>query len=488
MKTVVCGGGIGGMISALYENAVGHNVTILEKKPRLGGRLAYHDRGSYKVDEGPTIVLLPDIINSILKELDLQDRISMTRINPLYPMHFQDGTTLLKMSGIEQQQQELMRFSAKDADAFPSYMKDMEDRFNIGSASFLGRPFLKKKDFWTGKNIQHLIRLKAYQSVKKQVKSYFKDKRVQEAFMLQTLYIGGAPDATPAMYSLVPFSEHFHGIWYVNGGYARLAEVLQEAIEERGIEVRTGTSVNGLTLSENNSHASAVQVNEEEIAADRFIMNGEFPSVEKMVHKRQVRSYEPSSGCLLLYFGLNKPLDTNHVHSFYMGGSLDKHMQSVFKDKKLEEDPSFYVFQPSLIDASLAPEGHAVAYVLVPVPSAGHVTRQEYLAYAENIKQKLIDRVDANLTDKIVWSHVRTPHEAKMDGLFQGGSFGIAPTLFQSGVFRPQVKPFEIDNVYAVGASVHPGGGIPIVMQGAKVLNELLRDEEIGDSSLQSAT
>ncbi|WP_444685656.1 phytoene desaturase family protein [Alkalicoccus luteus] len=488
MRTIICGGGIGGMISALYENQAGHEVILFEKKPRLGGRLAYHDRGNYKIDEGPTIVLLPDMINTILEELNLQDRIAMTRINPLYPMHFQDGSTLLKMSGVEQQQQELERFSKKDAAAFPAYMTDMEERFKIGSASFLGRAFVKKKDFWTGRNIQHLLRLKAYQSVKKQVKTYFKDKRVQEAFMLQTLYIGGAPDATPAMYSLVPFSEHFHGIWYVDGGYARLAEVLQEAMEERGIVIRTGASVNGLRMSEDELHAEAVQVNGEEIACDRVIMNGEFPAVEKLVRKRQVRNYEPSSGCLLLYFGLNKPLQTEHVHSFYMGKSLDEHMQSVFKNKKLEEDPSFYVFQPSLIDASLAPEGHAVAYVLVPVPSAAHVTRQEYLDYAENIKEKLIERVDAGLLEKTEWSHIRTPHEAKMDGLFQGGSFGIAPTLFQSGVFRPQVKPFEIDNVYAVGASVHPGGGIPIVMQGAKVLNELLRDEEIGDSSLQPAT
>ncbi|MGB6408615.1 MAG: phytoene desaturase, partial [Planococcus donghaensis] len=77
----------------------------------------------------------------------------------------------------------------------------------------------------------------------------------------------------------------------------------------------------------------------------------------------------------------------------------------------------------------------------------------------------------------VEWMEVRTPSEAEAFGLFKGGSFGIGPTLFQSGVFRPQVKPFKTDGLYAVGASVHPGGGIPIVMQGAKLLAEQIQGD-----------
>ena len=72
---------------------------------------------------------------------------------------------------------------------------------------------------------------------------------------------------------------------------------------------------------------------------------------------------------------------------------------------------------------------------------------------------------------------VRTPQDAEAFGLFKGGSFGIGPTLRQSGVFRPQVKPDDTDNLYAVGASVHPGGGIPIVMQGAKLLADRIHSD-----------
>ena len=85
------------------------------------------------------------------------------------------------------------------------------------------------------------------------------------------------------------------------------------------------------------------------------------------------------------------------------------------------------------------------------------------------------------LKDAIEWMEVRTPADAETFGLFRGGSFGIGPTLLQSGVFRPQVKPFDVEGLYAVGASVHPGGGIPIVMQGAKLLAEQIERDSLSE-------
>jgi phytoene desaturase len=475
VKTLIVGAGIGGMVTALYERMAGHEVLMFESKSRLGGRLAYHERGEYRVDEGPTVVLLPDMIKDILEELGLSERVEFIQIDPLYPLHYPDGSKFLKWSNKEKQKKEIEKFFPGESGGFDKYMNDMRERYNDGKASFLDHAFLQRREFWTMGNIKTLMKLKAYQSVRKQSRKYFKSTRLQEAFALQTLYIGGSPGQTPAIYSLVPFSEHEHGIWYVKGGYAKLAEVLAEALEERGVEVRTHSRVSEIVTK--GTEATGCIVNGEEIEGDRIILNAEFPAAEKLMPEPPKKTYKPSSGCLLFYFGLNKPLDTDHVHNFYIGESLDNHMNDLFVNHRLSNDPAFYVFNPSLIDETLAPRGHGVAYVLVPVPAADKVSRQEYITYAGKIRELLIERTDADLNEKIEWEHIRTPYEAELDGLYQGGSFGIAPTLFQSGVFRPQVKPFSYSNVYAVGASVHPGGGIPIVMHGAKVLSEILRSE-----------
>ncbi|TVP82783.1 MAG: phytoene desaturase [Alkalicoccus sp.] len=482
MKTIIAGGGIGGMITALYENKSGNEVILFEKKSSTGGRLAYHRHGEYKVDEGPTVVLLPDMIKDILEELGLQSRVEMQRIDPLYPLHFPDGTTFLKWSSTEKQKEEISRLFPGEEKNFDKYMADMETRFTEGKEAFLTKAFLTRRSFWTPKNVKTLWKLRAYQSVRKQAAAYFRHPKLQDAFSLQTLYIGGSPSETPAIYSLVSFSEHAHGIWYVKGGYAGLAEVLTEAMEERGITVRTNSEVEALVTD--GTRCTGVKVDEAVENADRVVLNGEFPLAEKLVREPS-RSYKSSSGCLLFYFGLNEPLDTEHVHNFYMGENLDNHMNDVFKKYRLNRDPSFYVFNPSLIDSSLAPEGHGVAYVLVPVPAGRHITRKEYQDYATLIKRKLIEKVDINLELKTVWEHVRSPYEAKIDGLFSGGSFGLAPSMSQSGIFRPQVKPFAYNNVYAVGASVHPGGGIPVVMQGAKILSQVLKEDAAEQAAFQ---
>ncbi|QKS71007.1 phytoene desaturase [Paenalkalicoccus suaedae] len=482
MKTAIIGGGIGGLVTALYEVLDGNDVTIFEQRDKLGGRLSYHQQGAYKVDEGPTIVLLPEMITSILEQIGItEDDIQFERIDPVYPLHYKDGMTFLKWSNKEKQMEEMTRLFPQDVEAYKQYIKDMNDRFTVGKPAFLDRAFIDKKTFWTKSNVKTLVKLKAYQTVRQQVKKYFESERLQESFALQTLYIGGAPEQTPAIYSLVSFSEHEHGVWYVKGGYARLAEVLAEAVEKHGITVHLNTKVDELVVDE--QEAVGVRIENTLYSFDRFVLNGDFPNMEGLVRKQKKRAYNPSSGCLLMYMGLNEPLATEHVHQFYMGDRLDEHMKQLFDEQRVPTDPSFYVFNPSLIDSTLAPKGHGVAYVLVPVPSASKVTKEQLYQLGEEMMERLEQRVDPAIRSKIVWKHVRTPHDQQLEGLFDGGSFGIAPTLFQSGVFRPQIKPFSLQNVYAVGASVHPGGGIPIVMQGAKLLADLLQEEKVAQKA-----
>ncbi|WP_416149617.1 phytoene desaturase family protein [Salipaludibacillus sp. HK11] len=477
MKTAIIGGGVGGMITALYLNQKGENVTIFEREQRLGGRLAFVGQDGFKIDEGPTIILLPEMIRDILQEVNVDlDKIDMVQIDPMYPLHYRDGTSFIKWSDPDKQKQEIETHFPGESEHFSNYMNDMASRFEKGKVAFLDETFVQKRSFWTQKNIKTLVKLKAYQTAKKQTQKYFGEKKLQEAFSLQTLYIGGAPEQTPAIYSLVSFSEHEHGIWYLKGGYAHLVDILTEELKNRGIVINYGANVDDINLE--SSRATSLIVKGKKYSFDRFILNGDFPIAEKLITKKPSRKYTPSSGCLLIYLGLEGKLNTNHVHQFFMGESLDQQMEEILVDKKLPKDPSFYLFHPSLIDNTLAPAGKSVAYMLIPVPTAKEIIRSEYIALAEQMLNELKQRLEPDLDAKIIWKQIRTPYESRREGLFEGGSFGIAPTLFQSGVFRPQVKPFNYENVYAVGASIHPGGGIPIVMQGAKNLSQFLDEED----------
>lgn len=483
MKIAIIGGGVGGLMGALYLTQQGFDITIFEKEQKLGGRLAMVERDGFRIDEGPTIVLLPEMFKDLLEQAGIpQDSYELLLCDPLYSIRFPDGKVYTKYPDIERQAAEVARVFPGEEEGFLRFMVEGRERFEIGKSAFLEHSFVQKKDFWTPGNVKNLLKLKPQQSVKKLMANYFKDERLQLAYTLQALYIGGDPFNAPAMYSLVPFSEHEHGVHYLKGGYGSLIPVLEAELRKRAnLTVRTGCPVESIIIE--NGEAKGIETAAGTECYDTVVYNGDFPTIENLLPEKRSKKFIPSSGCVLLYFGLDKIYQDVNVHQFFIGDSYAGHMADVFKDKKKPENPAFYTFHPSKIDDTLAPEGKGVLYVLVPVPAGTDIDWQSETEWIDEIIERMEQLAFPDLKSSVEWMEVRTPSEAEAFGLFKGGSFGIGPTLFQSGVFRPQVRPNNLKNLYAVGASIHPGGGIPIVMQGAKLLAEQIQRDFTNEGS-----
>lgn len=480
MKIAIIGGGIGGMVSALLLQKNGYEVSIYEQKEKLGGRLTHVQQDGYTIDEGPTIVLLPDILKEMLESCGISsDELPLYRCDPMYQMVFSDGSTYTKHASMSKQLAYMEEAYPGEGENLERFLHDMKNTFQVGVPMFLDRDFIKKRDFLTANNVYTLWKLKAYENTRKLAKRYFAHPNLQEAYSFQTLYIGGNPFTTPAIYNLIAFSEHEHGIWYLQGGYHSLVPLLEKKLKQAGVTIHYQTKVTSLEVKE--QQVVGLHTPHTYIPYDMIVTNGDYPVSEKLLPSPfQKKQFEASSGCYLLYIGLKHLYKDIPVHRFVMSQDTKQHMDEVFKDKKIPTSPSIYTFNPSLIDDTLAPANHSVLYALVPVPS-GVDLDWETEPFKEQILTRLENSGFTNLKKQIEWIQIRTPQQAEQDGLFQGGSFGLAPTLLQSAAFRPQIKPTSLENFYAVGASVHPGGGIPIVLKGAK----LLVDTIIQDSRSQ---
>ncbi|MGI8386153.1 phytoene desaturase family protein [Robertmurraya sp. P23] len=476
MRVAIIGGGIGGLTTALLLSQKGINVTIYEKSDKLGGRLAFEGNDEFRIDQGPTIVLLPDMIKTILSEGGISpSAYKLLKCDPLYKIHFSDGSTYTKYSDRLKQEKEIAKMFPEDVEGFNQFITDMKTRFQLGKIHFLEKPFLSFQEFWNYRTIMLLAKLKTYRSVYKELSTYFTNEKLRISYALQTLYIGGNPFTTPAIYSLVSFSEHDHGIYYLQGGYASLVAVLVEELRKRKVNIYTSCHVEQIISSGNK--AEYLVVNGRKEIYDSYIINGDFPVEQKKLLNRE-RSFTPSSACLLIYLGLSKTFEPSSLHQFFIGDDFARSMKEIFEEETIPHSPSFYTFYPSAIDSTLAPLGKSVLYTLVPVPAGDHIDWDiEASKLVDRIIEKMNHKGFPGIRAHIEWSKVRTPADAMREGLYKGGSFGIAPTLFQSGMYRPQVKPFHEKNIFAVGASIHPGGGIPIVMQGAKLLVDYICDE-----------
>lgn len=488
MNAAIIGGGIGGMTTALMLAGRGVSVTIYERSDRLGGRLAYQEGGEFRIDRGPTIVLLPETILEVLAECGIgREELELLPCDPMYRIHYADGTAFNKWRSMAKQVEEIRNvFSKEEGEGFERYMNDMGDLFRRGKKAFLERTFLRKRDFYTVRNLGLLAKVRAYRSVRDIASRYFRSEKLRDAFSLQTLYIGGAPFQVPGLYTLLPYAEHAFGVWYLKGGNASLAGVLEKELRRQGVTIHLNHAVTELIVEGKN--CTGLVSGGERRMHDAVVYNGDFPGMASLLPKRQAkatpfgrhrgREYVPSSGCLLLYIGTNRRWPASETHQFFLSASLTEGLREVFEKGMLPAEPSFYVFNPSRIDEDAAPPGKSVLYVLVPVPSGEGI---DWSSEAGPLADCVLEQAEARgfegLRDSIEWLDMRTPDDARRDGLYRGGSFGIAPILSQSALFRPQVVPYPIAGLYAVGASLHPGGGIPIVMQGARLLVNQMEKE-----------
>ena len=479
-QVYIVGGGIAGMMSALILERHDYQVTILEKSQQLGGRLAYRSNGKYKIDRGPTVMLLPHMHREVfsLAQLDF-DQLAITRCDPAVTIDFADGEKFIKYSDHEQQKTYFAQHYPEDFVGFEHYLTDMRQLYQQGEKLLLTKPLPTIASIMNKPTLQLLKDMQLQQSTRHFLKNYFTNDHLLDAYSLQTLYIGGGPTVAPSLYALIGFSEHEHGVWYLQGGYAGLVEYLTKKLERRGVKIYYNQTVE--SVERRGKMIIKLHTATESFACDHVIFNAEYPKIAPILNQKN-KGYTPSNGCVTIYLGLNRQYPQKAVHSFYLPKNFAILFAKLFKKQQLPQTPAIYVFNPSVIDDTLAPSGHSSLYILVPVPSQTATIDWDDTQFKHDFVQQILEQVEQagflGLQTAIEWQEVLTPADCEREGLYRGGSFGIAPNLWQSGPFRPQAAIQPFTNAYAVGASTHPGGGIPVVMQSAKIAcEELLKKD-----------
>ncbi|WP_368915350.1 phytoene desaturase family protein [Exiguobacterium acetylicum] len=476
MKIGFVGAGVGTLHAALLLTArhPGVEITIFEKEAHVGGRLRSVDfESGGRIDEGPTIVLMPGKLKEQLAEAGVTG-VKLERVDPLYDLHFDDGTVVTKVSDVVDQAIAIER-QFGEGRGFYEFMHQKEKDYKTSVSKFLERGYRRKTELLHPEMMRPLLQMHALETAHDHLKRYFKSKYLRMAYSFPTFYIGGNPYTTPSIYGLIPYREQAEGVWYVKGGYFSLAERMYDTLVERGVRFVFEAPVERVVVDQGQAKEIVLQDGTHE-AFDQIVLNGEFPLMERLVEGKQPKTYTPSGGTLLLYFKMKGKVDLP-VHRFLMPNDLEPLMTNIFKKGRLPEHPAVYLFHPSQIDRSLTGTDDSVVYSLIPSPRGYGVKDYEKVDFVETVLEK-IEHHHPGFREKIQEMKIRTPNDAQAFGLYEGGSFGIAPTIRQSAALKTQAKPYpDIDRLYAVGASVHPCGGVPVVMMGATILVNRMEQE-----------
>jgi len=482
---VVIGGGFGGIAAALRARAKGHEVTLVDRCPRLGGRAQVFEKDGFRHDAGPTVLTAPFLFEELFALFGkrISDYVDIVPLELWYRFHFPDGDTFDYGGGLDKTLAEIERIHPPDADGYRALLEHSRRIYDVGFTELADAPF--HRFTFMLKQIPHLLRLGAYRTVWQMVARHVKHDKIRQAFSIQPLLVGGNPFDTTSIYGLIHFLERAHGVHFAMGGTGALVDALAKLMAEQGITVRLDTTVKSIEVTGKDISAVVTEAGER-IDADHLVSNTDpvhlyeklLPkSASKRSAKIKARHSKQSMGLFVLYFGTRRQYPDVAHHTIWLGPRYRELLEDIFNRKVLAEDFSIYLHRPTATDPSFAPEGCDSFYALVPVPNL--TAGIDWATEAPKLRDRVVAALGATLlpglADTLCADFFMTPEDFEHRYLSPAGAgFSIAPVFSQSAWFRFHNRGEGPRNLYLVGAGSHPGAGLPGVLCSAKVVDRLL--------------
>ena len=486
MKIAVIGSGFGGLSAAIRLVQQGHDVVVVEKRDKPGGRAYVYEQDGFTFDGGPTIITAPWLIRELFERSGRRadDYVSLVPIDPFYNIRFEDGSVFRYTGNRSEVIDEIKRFAPSDVPGYLRFADATEAIFKAGMA-LIDTPFETITDML--RVVPELARLRADRSVAAFVNSYIRDPRLRQVFSFHPLLVGGNPFQSSSIYALIHTLEQRWGVWFAMGGTGAVVRALVRLFEELGGELRLGCEVDAILVDPASRRATGLQLTTgEQIAADAVVSNGDVAqtylqlvpaAMRRRNTDRRVKRLRYSMSLFVIYFGTNCRYDDVAHHEILMGPRYEGLLADIFTTKTLSTDFSLYLHRPTATDASLAPPGCDSFYVLSPVPHLGGDTDWSSAAgpYRDAIVEYLEARYMPGLSRHIVTERVIDPrHFRDTLNSYLGSAFSVEPILTQSAWFRPHNRSEDIANLYFAGAGTHPGAGIPGVLSSGKIVADMI--------------
>ncbi|HEY3291979.1 MAG TPA: phytoene desaturase family protein [Anaerolineae bacterium] len=492
MKSVlVIGAGIGGIAIAGRLARQGHKVVVVEKNSASGGRTFRLERNGYTFDTGPTLFLMPDVFAETYEALGqhMSDHLDLVRIDPTYRVHFHDGTALNLSGDLQVMRQQLDAIEPGSFDAYLRFMREGYRSYNASLKHFVGRNFTSMLQYFSPANLPMMFELKALRKHYDNVSTYFRDPRLRAAFSFQNMYLGVSPFEALATYALLQYTEMGDGVWYPRGGMYKAIESLTNIAAGLGVLFKYGSPVS--RIETDGSRATGVTLSSgEKLQTDIVIANADLPYVyDKLLPDgvpSRVSKMKYTSSALMFYWGIKGERSTELLHHnvFLSDDQYRQSFDRIFHDLTLPDEPSVYIAAPSRTDPNVAPPDGDSLLALVPVGHIDERRPQDWPALQQRAREAVYKRLaQLGLTDvreRTLFEETFTPTDYRDQlNLVKGAAFGLSHNFMQVGYLRPHNRHARYGNLYFVGASTHPGTGLPIVLLSAKLVAERINAEQV---------
>jgi phytoene desaturase len=487
---VIVGAGLGGLAAALRLRKLGFDVTVIEKLKRPGGRSNVLQEQGFRVDIGPTILVMKETFAETYRAIgqDLDRRIKFVPLDPNYRIYFHDGTHMDLYNSMAKLAAECERIEPGVTTRLFRFIGEGAKKYELGM-DFVVRNYDRITDLANPTAAARLVTTGSYQKLYAQACRFFQTDKLRKAFTFHSMFLGLSPFDALAMYSLITYADLVEGMQYPMGGIYSIIEDMVALAGEMGITLRTGTPVDEI-LVEGGKTRGVRLAGGEVVPSDIVVSNADLVyTYKKLVPARHRRVYsdtrldrmEYACSGYQLYLGVDRTYPEMRHQALYFSEDYRANLDAIFRTRTLPSDPSFHLNNPTITDSSLAPHGHSVLYMLAPMPNLQGAV--DWDAAAPVVREKLLQGlerlVDPEIRRHIVWEREYRPTDWERDiNAPYGVAFGsLSHGFFQSSYFRPHNVARDIPGLYFVGQGTYPGIGMPMVLLSARLLAERLAQE-----------
>lgn len=478
---------MGGLAAACRLARAGFDVTVLEKNRRVGGKVNFVEAGGFKFDTGASLVTMKHVFEDLFDFCgrSIKDYLEFERLDPICRYFWTDGTRFDARETLAETRAGIERLAPEDTAGFEKFLADARRKYEIAEKTFLARSLNELPGLLRPKYLPDLLKISTLTTLDRHTARYFSSPKLRQLFNRYATYNGSSPYKTPATFALIPFVEFGLGAWYVRGGIYKIPAALEKLATGLGVEFKFNSPVEEILVE--NQRAEGVRLSGGEVLdGDIIVCNADAVEVYRNLIKRSERKIytdkklakiEPSCSGFVLLLGTDRKFDRLAHHNIFFSADYRAEFKAIFEEKRPAAAPTIYICATSRTDETQAPAGGENLFVLINAPytSGRTVWEKEREDYRELIIKMLEGFGLEGLEKSIRFEQLITPADFEQKYRANRGSiYGVSSNGILSAFMRVPNMARDIRNLYFVGGTTHPGGGMPLVLLSGKMACDLI--------------
>jgi len=483
-KCLIVGAGLAGLATAARLAAARKEVHVYEQNNYFGGKATQIQLGDFLFDAGPSLFTMPQYVDEVFVAAgkNPRDYYQYERLPTLCHYFYMDGFSLIAHADREQFAEEAAALCSDSKEAILKFLHHSERIHKLTEEVFLRKSLHQLKNYWSKEALRGILgfgELDTSITMEKAIRKYLNDEHLIQLFCRYATYNGSNPYRAPGTLNVIPHLEFGLGAYMPQGGIHAIPKALYQLAMDLGVQFHLGQKVDEILVEQ--KRIFGIRVGAEKIAATTVITNADiWPSFRELMPDQKapekILAQERSSSAFIFYWGMDGLFPELDVHNIFFTADYKKEFDSLFEGHSIADDPTIYVHISSKVCSEHAPAGKENWFVMVNAPQHENQDWSELqVGLKERILKKLSKQLGKDIGSYILEEATLSPEDIeRKTSSYKGSLYGTSSNNRFAAFLRHPNFSNSIKGLYFCGGSVHPGGGIPLVMASAKIVSEMI--------------